>query len=241
MNEIVTSEHIGNNIDEYLNKIINGDCIEVMKKMPDKCVDLCLTDFPYGVGYEYNEYEDTKENLTELIREAMPEILRISKRALITCGVKNIWRYPEYEWCMAWMNLAGAGYNPWGFTTWQPVLCYGKDPYLANRMGPRATTIVHCESAHKDRFKHSCPKPINFWKKILLRGSVFIDDIIFDPLLGSGTTAVAAISLGRRYIGIEMSSEYCDLAQRRAVSTTPALPFVYTKEEEIEQANLFQF
>lgn len=37
-------------IEEYLNKVICGDCLEIMKKLPDKCIDLVLTDPPYGIG-----------------------------------------------------------------------------------------------------------------------------------------------------------------------------------------------
>jgi len=197
-----------------VNKIICGDCLEVMKGMPDKSVDLCLTDFPYGVGYSYDIYDDTEENLIQLINAAMPEILRICKRAIITCGQTNMWKYPEPKWVMAWINSAGANRNSWGFTCWQPILCYGKDPYLANRMGARQDVFIHNERSVKG-LGHSCPKPIKFWEKLLLRGSVKEEDIILDPFLGIGTTAMVCKEFKRRYIGIELSPEYCKMAKRR--------------------------
>jgi len=208
--------------EDFINKIICGNCLEVMKGIPDKSIDLCLTDFPYGVGYHYDRYNDSEDNLIELINKAMPEILRISKRAIITCGHTNLWKYPEPNWVMAWINPAGANRNSWGFTCWQPILCYGKDPYLENNMGARQDIIIHNERSEK-WIKHSCPKPIKFWKKLLLRGSINKDDIIFDPFLGSGTTAVACVALGRKYIGVELSFEYCKIAKMRVGAITPPL------------------
>ena len=44
--------------DDFINKIICGDCLEIMKQMPDKCVDLCLTDIPFNVNWKYGVYND---------------------------------------------------------------------------------------------------------------------------------------------------------------------------------------
>ncbi len=197
-----------------LGKLYQGDCLEVMKQLPDNSVDLVLTDPPYGVGLNYGEtYEDTQENLKKLIDSIMPELFRVSKRIVLTCGHTNIWKYPEAKWIMAWINQAGANRNSWGFTCWQPILCYGKDPYLENRMGARHDIIIHNERSEK--LGHCCPKPIRFWEKLLLRSSVKETDIILDPFLGSGTTAIACEKLNRRWIGIEINKEYCEIAKAR--------------------------
>lgn len=197
-----------------MNEIIHGDCIDVMKTMQDKSVDLCITDFPYGINENYNEFEDTPENVRELISLAMPEILRVSKRALITCATRQISWYPESTWILNWFNRAGSGCNPWGFTCWQPVLAYGKDPYSENRMGSRPDFIEHSETSPKNG--HPCPKPLQFWKKLLTRGSVKKTDIIFDPFAGSGTTAIACEELGyENYILVEKDKLYIDLINNR--------------------------
>ena len=200
-------------IEDIINKVHNADCLTFMKELPDKSIDLCLTDFPYGVNWEYDIYNDTEENLKTLIDNAMPEILRVSKRALITCGHTNMWKYPEPKWIIAWVNSAGANRNSWGFTCWQPILAYGKDPYLENRLGARQDIIIKNEQSEK--WGHSCSKPLDFWKLLLLRGSVKENDIILDPFLGSGTTAVAAQNLKRNFIGIEISEEYVKIARER--------------------------
>ncbi|MDI6717957.1 MAG: DNA methyltransferase [Patescibacteria group bacterium] len=212
-NIIIKPEEIKRPTD-LINKIVLGDCLETMKRMPDNFVDLILTDPPYGVNYEYDVWEDIEENLKNLLDKVMPEILRVSKRAIITCGHTNIWKYPKPKWVMAWVNSAGTNRNSWGFTCWQPILVYGKDPYLENCLGARQDIIIHNESSEK-WIQHSCPKPINFWKKLLLRGSVKETDLIYDPFMGSGTTARACMDLNRKYIGSEISSEYCEIIKKR--------------------------
>lgn len=99
-------------LEKYINRVINADCFHVLRYLPDKSVDLCLTDFPYGVKVNYDGYDDSKDNLKALIDLIMPQILRISKRALITCGTPNITLYPEPTWILSWQIPAGAGYTP---------------------------------------------------------------------------------------------------------------------------------
>ena len=70
---------------------------------------------------------------------------------------------------------------------------------------------------------HPTEKPISLMRHLLEIHSNK-DDIILDPFLGSGTTAVACKELGRRYIGIEISPEYCEIAKRR-IRAIPELLF----------------
>jgi len=193
--------------------IYNGDAVEIMKQFPDKSFDLVLTDPPYGVGVDYDTYDDSQGALRSLVADSIPEIIRVGKRALITCGVTNIYLYPKPKWILAWVITAGAGRNPWGFSCWQPILAYGKDPYLENRMGARPDIIR--SNAHSEKNGHPCPKPLEMWTKLLERGSVKKSDIILDPFMGSGTTLLAAKNTGRRAVGIEISKKYCDITIER--------------------------
>jgi len=195
------------------NVCYQGDCLEVMKNIPDKSIDLVLTDPPYGVNYEYKSYEDTQENLKKLVDAFMPEVLRIGKVVLITCGNGNQHLYPKPDWTLAWVITAGAGQNKWGFTCWQPILAYGKNPYRANRMGARPDIIMSNERSEKNG--HACPKPIGVWTEILKKGSVNETDIILDPFAGSGTTGVACKNTNRNFILIEQDEKYCDIIKER--------------------------
>lgn len=198
-----------------------GDCLEILPLLEPNSVDLVLTDPPYGIGIEYGKFIDTVENVKNLVKLIMPEILRIGKRVLLTCGTRQIMFYPEPKWILCWLNRAGAFCNPWGFTCWQPILAYGPDPYLENNKGSRPDVIEHNEISPKTG--HPCPKPQMFWNKLLSRGSILNTDTILDPFLGSGTTAVAAKQLGRKFIGIEIEEKYCAIAVERLRQEVMAL------------------
>ena len=198
-------------------KLTLGDAVEEMKKIADKSDDVILTDPPYGVGYEYNSYNDSKESLVALVNDFMPEALRVAKRVVLTCGNGNQHIYPVPDWTMAWVITAGAGQNKWGFTCWQPILCYGKDAYRQNRMGARPDIIRSNERSEKNG--HACPKPIGMWTELLERVSVLESDVILDPFMGSGTTGVACKNINRNFIGIELDPEYFEIAKKRIHET----------------------
>ena len=73
-----------------------GDCLEVMRSMPDKSVDAVITDPPYGNNLKYASYEDSRESLEKLVPAFMDECLRISSKVIVTPGVANIYLYPKY-------------------------------------------------------------------------------------------------------------------------------------------------
>jgi DNA modification methylase len=213
--------------------VVEGDCLELMKALPDGCVDAVVTDPPYGNGTEYDSISDTQENLQRLVDGLMPEVLRVGRRALITPGVSNISLYPRATWIMAWVTPAGAGSGPWGFACWQPILAYGADPYLAAGMGRRGDYFIHTEIAEKNG--HPCPKPIDLWTKLILRGSVRDGETILDPFGGSGTTAEAAIKLGRHFLLFEKSPNYCELIRKR-IAAVEAQPNLF--QPKAEQLNM---
>ena len=189
-----------------------GNCIELMAAMPDKSVDAVVTDPPYAVGVKYEGYEDTRENLIKLVNAFMPHVLRIAKRVLITCGVHNIQLYPQVDWILSWTIPAGVGRGWWGFCCWQPILVYGKDPYLQDGKGCRPDTIVY--NGRSDKCEHPCPKPTELMKWILERGTR-PGETILDPFMGSGTTGVACVKTGRNFTGMEICENYFNVAKKR--------------------------
>jgi site-specific DNA-methyltransferase (adenine-specific) len=73
---------------------------------------------------------------------------------------------------------------------------------------------------HKEKRYHPTQKPVKLFMDILEKYSK-PDDLVLDPFLGSGTTAIACQKTGRRYIGIEKIPEYCEIARRR-IAAVPA-------------------
>jgi len=188
-----------------------ADCRDILPLLGP--VDLVLTDPPYGNGTTYGLYDDSPDNLRELIRESVPHILRIGKATLITCGVGNIHAYPPPRWILSWITPAGNGSGPWGFCCWQPILAYGSDPYLVEQLGRRQDCYIHTELSEQNG--HPCPKPIKLMRWLVIRGTTSPTATILDPFMGSGTTLRAAKDLGRRAIGIEIEEKYCEIAVKR--------------------------
>lgn len=191
--------------------LYNGNSAEIIPTLGR--VGLTITDPPYGNNTDYADHDDSVENLRGLIESVIVPSIEMSDRALITCGAANIAMYPKPKWTLAWITPAGAGSGPWGFCCWQPILAYGTDPYLAAGMGRRPDILQITETAESNG--HPCPKPLGVWEKIIARGSVTADDLLFDPFCGSGTTLVAAKAMGYKAIGIELSEKYCEISAKR--------------------------
>ena len=188
-----------------------GDCREVLPLLPKH--DLLLTDPPYGIGLDYSEsFKDSKADLIALVEWFMPMALLAAPVVSITPGNLNQYLYPQPTWTLCWFNRAGAGSGPWGFSCWQPIMCYGADPYLKNGKGRRGDYIEWSETADKNG--HPCPKPTKFMSRWITRVG-FDSHTVLDPFMGSGTTGVACAQLGKAFTGIERERKYFDIACRR--------------------------
>ena len=185
----------------------------IIKQIPKS--DAIVTDPPYGVGVDYGpSFTDTQENVAALIKEVMPILLDFECPTALTCGHRMMWDYPRPSWVMAWVHPAGNGRNPWGFTMFNPILAYGKDPYLAQGLGSRGDTLVL--AADRDlETGHPAIKPLEVWQWLVERLSPSKGELIFDPFLGSGTTMVACQNLERKCIGVEIAPEYVAVALQR--------------------------
>lgn len=196
-------------------------------------VDLVLTDPPYGVNLitktsDYRDsasfdngrslrsstlYDDDPEQILSLIREVIPLALSLASRAIIFPGSKMLWGYPIPAALGSVYLPSGAGRCAWGFTCSQPILFYGKDPFLVDGKGGRPNGFK-TEQPNTERFDHPCPKPLSWMKWAIQRGSREKESIL-DPFMGSGTTLRAAKDLNRKSIGIEIEEKYCEIAAKR--------------------------
>jgi site-specific DNA-methyltransferase (adenine-specific) len=216
--------------------LVLGDCREFLDAVPP-CfrVDATITDPPYGVGLKYGQFVDTPENVQAIVSAVIPKCITISKRCVLTCATRQQHFYPPPAWVLCWLNRAGAFTNPWGFTCWQPILVYGSDPFLERGLGSRPDVIEHSETAEVNG--HPCPKPIRFWKKLMHRAT-FEGETVFDPFMGSGTTGVAAVRLGRKFTGIEIEPKYFDIACRRISDALKQPDFFIEKPKPLKQEEL---
>jgi len=202
---------------------------DVERLMDGVQADAVVTDPPYGIAgtksdkNNYNSYNDTVGNLDAIIASVFEWCIGNVQRVVITPGNMNQHRYPTPTWTMAWFVPAGTGRGPWGFTCWQPIMCYGKDPKLAHGLGCHPDAIVHTERSSSD--DHPCAKPIGFWSWLMKRVSLD-GEVILDPFLGSGTTLIAADNLGRKCYGMEIDPGYCDVIIERWETLTGGITTV---------------
>ncbi len=208
-----------------------GDCMEVLPTLGK--VDAVITDPPYGVGlvkktsdfrgsrhFDGGEslrasvvYDDSPDAIDELIRSVMPLILSNASRAVVFCGAAMMWSYPKPVSVGCVFTPNGAGLCSWGFQCMHPILFYGKDIYLQDGKGSRPNSF-RAEQPNKEVIDHPCPKPLPWMEWAVNRASRHSERIL-DPFLGSGTTGVACMNLGRSFIGIEREPKYFDIACRR--------------------------
>lgn len=98
-----------------------------------------------------------------------------------------------------------------GINVWEPIFVYGKTKKRIVR--DEIDCIIYNFTPGPER-NHPCPKPIKLITTLLDYFSKE-GDIILDPFLGSGTTTIAARNLNRKYIGIEIVPEYCEISSER--------------------------
>ena len=200
-----------------------GDSRELIPQLEG--VDSVITDPPYGVGYAgsatrhsqrdgnaYISFEDSRENIEKVVVPIIDDCISKFSRVCFTPGRASMFLYPEPR-CVGSIHYpSGANSGPWGFICSQPVFYYGKDPYLANKMGGRPDGFTTTESAEKNG--HPCPKPIGQMRWLVNRASL-PGEVVFDPFMGSGTTGVACATMDRDFIGCEIEPKYFDIACKR--------------------------
>lgn len=185
--------------------------------------DCVITDLPYGVSGGkgrnrarkkaiYNDnFPDTPEYIKTVCVPTFSAYLEKSKkkRAAATIGNRNIQLYPAYTDIGNFYIENSIGLSQWGVQKNNIILYYGKDPYPQKM---KSTSIETRERPPK--IGHPCPKPIKAWTWLVERASL-PGETVLDPFMGSGTTGVSCINLGRKFIGIDLDKEYFDLSCKR--------------------------
>lgn len=218
-----------------LDKIYNMDCLEGMRMIPDKSIDLVVTDPPYLLNLDYGggafgkkkrRYHNEIGSISNgIVDEVLNEMLRVCKKP-------NIYSFCSKDQLPQLLDFARDNGLFFDVLTWHktnPVpTCYGKylsdTEYIvylrkgAKLYGSYATKrkyfITPVNAADKKKYGHPTVKPLNI-VQTLVENSTKEGDIVLDPFIGSGTTAVAVYRGGRHFIGFEINEEYYATAVRR--------------------------
>ena len=244
-------------MENFINQIIHGDCIEVMQQIPSDSVDVTFADPPFNLKKKYGTYKDEKgtDDYLNWCKQWILEMVRITKPSG-SIFLHNIPKWLTYysgflnevadfrHW-IAW----DAPTAPMGKTL-QPshygILFYAKNQrenkfyeiryphkrcrkcgYLLKDYGgkkkilhpfgplvPDVWSDIHRIRHNKHRDPHPCQLPVHLLERLLLM-STDEGDVILDPFMGTGTTAVAAARLGRHVIGIDIDPQYVEITQRK--------------------------
>ncbi len=212
--------------DDFIDQIICGDCLEVMKEIPDKSVNLVLTDPPYGIKEsneknktrgkpafgkkycgtkDYGHYDWDKQKVK---KEYFEEIRRVSKNQVIFGGNYYASILGDSSCWLVWDKDNGKS----DFSDCE--LAWTSFKTAVRKFKWRWNGMLQEDMKNKEKRVHPTQKPLPLFKWILEKYSQ-PNDVILDPFLGSGTTAVACLELNRHFIGIELSPEYCEIAKKR--------------------------
>ena len=208
-------------IHEFVNRIITGDCVEVMKEIPSASIDFISTDPPYLVRYTSRDdrsiANDDNSNWLMPAFAQMYRVLKYDRFLLCFYGWNKVDRF-----FAAWR---AAGFYPVGHLVWvkdyhsneRYVRYSHESAYLLAKGNPSKPSIALSdvlEWKYTGDELHPTQKPVMALLPVILAFS-HVGDLILDPFAGSGSTAVAAQELGRRYIGIEIDPTYAAKAQER--------------------------
>ena len=262
-------------------KIINGDCVEVLKSLPDGCIDMVVTSPPYSAGIKYDVYNDSipMDEYWEFTKKWLSGVYRVLKddgRIAVNVPIEmnvqerggRILFNAEF-----WMMMKQVGFKFFGMVdltedsphrvrqtawgSWMSASC----PYIYNpkecvilaykktnkkltkgesQWKGVSTEVEQPDGTFKNKVVYQDEDKKDFMNLVFGRWEYFADtksltkatfsmdiptkaikiltyknDIVLDPFMGSGTSAVAAETLGRRWLGIELSPNYTDIATKR--------------------------
>jgi site-specific DNA-methyltransferase (adenine-specific) len=264
-------------IENYINQVINGDCSEVMKEMPEASVDLIVTSPPYGVNIAYDVHDDDMEisEYLEFTRKWMTEAYKVLKddgrialnipyeinrqakggRIFFVSEVYQVMKEigfkffgvvdleedsPHRSKTTAWGSWMSPS-SPYIYNPKECIILAYKKHHIKKVKGESQwkgeptiteegkTKMVYHEEDKKDFME----LVFGQWKYLndsrpMTKATFSMDiptkaikilsyknDVVLDPFNGSGTTCVAAEVLDRRWIGIELSENYANIARQR--------------------------
>jgi site-specific DNA-methyltransferase (adenine-specific) len=286
-------------LQDYIGRIVNGDCRQVMGQMPFDSVDLIVTSPPYGVGIAYDVHDDdmlTEEYLkfTEEWLTKAYEVLKDDGRIALNIPyevnrqdkggrifiVSEVWQImkrigfkfygivdleeesPHRSRTTAWGSWMSPS-APYIYNPKECVLLAYKKNHIKKVKGqpqwvgeydqvpdPKEPGMFRNKLVYSDTDKREFIDLVfGQWKyfadtKSLTKATFSMDiptkaikiltyknDVVLDPFAGSGTSLVAAETLDRRWIGIELSPNYCEVANSRVK------PFIEGKRQQVMEFN----
>lgn len=222
-------------------KLAQGDCLELMKKIKDKSIDLIVTDPPYeldnhgGGKTDFAQRQLVKDLHIDFISDGFDydlvfnEFLRICKtpNIIIFCSNKQITKI------MSWFENKKLNTTLLVWKKTNPIpLCNGKyisdsefivyvrgknAPFNNDRPTSEKYKVKIFPTVSSKQRKHPTEKPVKLLEELINLHS-FEKNWIFDPFMGGGSTGIACMNTNRNFIGFELNEDYFNIAKERIES-----------------------
>ena len=237
---------------DFINKNICGDVLQVMKSIPDKSIDLVVTSPPYNLknstgngmkdgrggkwanaalqkGYSHHNDAMPHDEYVKWQRKCLQAMMRVltdegaifyNHKWRVQAGLlqdrQDIVKGFPVRQIIIWRRSGGINFNKGYFLpTYEVIYLIAKPKFT---LAPKANAYGDVwEFAQEMNNPHPAPFPVALINRIISSTNA---RLILDPFMGSGTTAIAAKALGRDFIGIEISPEYCKMADERIAQTS---------------------
>jgi site-specific DNA-methyltransferase (adenine-specific) len=223
-------------------KLEKGDCLDLLKKLPDSSIDLILTDPPYNIGYAKWDSFDNMEEISQEFKRVLKEkgsLFIFAGWSFVSKVIETFSKeFTLNDW-IVWDRIKGRGGKKRLVSTREDILWFVKGEEWIFHKDKAYSTIVKKTGGlgkkngretralsnvwtdispivpwSKERCQHPTQKPVSIGKRIL---DVFSNegDIILDPYMGSGTFGVSSLELERKFIGFEKDETYFQMASNR--------------------------
>lgn len=209
-------------------QLLQGDCLELMKDIPDGSVDMVLTDPPYGIDYSRH---DGKRRFSKIIGDKSPlvDFIPLLKRVLKPSGCTMIftrWNVQQkfidvmeqaglrVKSVLIWdKQIHGMGDLKRAYASrYESILFHSEDNFSFN--GKRPQDIISVRRVLPQNLTHPNEKPVELLET-LINQCTMGGGTVLDPFMGSGSTGVAAVNTGRSFIGMELDTGYFETACKR--------------------------
>lgn len=232
-------------------KLLKGDCFELVRQIPDKSVDLVLTDPPYDIEINHGGGSINRRHFADSVKDVLKmsdgyDIRALGEQLLRVCKLPNLYFFcgkkqiPDY--LSFYVGEKGLKFDVIVWRKTNPVtalsnkyltdceycLYFRKGDVCRPQSFEDAQTVFESPRNQNDKrlFGHPTIKPLELVRR-LVRNSSKNGDTVLDCFMGSGTTGVACKAESRNFIGFEIDENYFEIATRRidrAYSAAPTSP-----------------
>lgn len=204
--------------------LAQGDCLAILKTLPDGCADAVVTDPPYGISYRSKRFGGIANDGTPFVWWLYDAARLLREGGCLLCFCR--WDVQEaFRLAITWAGLRvrsqvvwdkgvhGAGDCAAQFGPQHEVMWFatkGRFRFPAKR----PVSVLRAARVPYQRTVHPTEKPAELLEQ-LLAAVVPAGGLVLDPFTGSGSTGVAALARGFRFVGVELEGRYCEAARGR--------------------------